>query len=382
MANQTPLLVPPTPFLPLSPREYESRYHEQVNNVLRLYFNQLSNTANAIVAGGGPFAYLDILKNTAYTNEEARIGWNEVDKTVNIGMDYGVVQQVGQETYARVQNNTGVTIPNGTVVGFAGATANALLVSPYLANGATPALYILGVMAHDLPDNGEKGYCTTWGFVNGVNTSAFAAGDVLYASPTVAGGLTKTKPTAPNNVIPIAACVVSDPTNGVIFVRPTIEQQKYYGVFSDTTTQTPAAIYTPYAVTMNTTDFAQGVSRGTPTSRIVTSTSGLYKFAFSFQIESSNSSTKKMWIWPRINGVDVPNSNSEITLAGNGTVLVPSWSWTLSMNANDYFQIMYAVEDVAMTITSKAATTGANGTATFARPAVPSVILEVTQVQQ
>jgi hypothetical protein len=29
--------------LPLAPAEYESRYFSQLNNVLRLYFNQLSN---------------------------------------------------------------------------------------------------------------------------------------------------------------------------------------------------------------------------------------------------------------------------------------------------------------------------------------------------
>jgi hypothetical protein len=31
------------PSLPLAPREYETRYFSQLNNVLRLYFNQLSN---------------------------------------------------------------------------------------------------------------------------------------------------------------------------------------------------------------------------------------------------------------------------------------------------------------------------------------------------
>jgi hypothetical protein len=31
------------PSLPLAPKEYESRYFVQLNNVLRLYFNQLSN---------------------------------------------------------------------------------------------------------------------------------------------------------------------------------------------------------------------------------------------------------------------------------------------------------------------------------------------------
>ena len=31
------------PSLPLAPREYETRYFSQLNNILRLYFNQLSN---------------------------------------------------------------------------------------------------------------------------------------------------------------------------------------------------------------------------------------------------------------------------------------------------------------------------------------------------
>ena len=31
------------PNLPLAPNEYERRYQDQINNLLRLYFNQLSN---------------------------------------------------------------------------------------------------------------------------------------------------------------------------------------------------------------------------------------------------------------------------------------------------------------------------------------------------
>lgn len=329
----------------------------------------------------GPVDYIDFTTR-AFPPRERRIGWDDLDKTLTIGMDYGVTQQVGQEIYARVGNTTGVLIPNGTVVGFAGATSDALLVAPYLADGSNPSLYILGIMTHDLPDSGERGYCTTWGFVRDLDTSAFAVGDVLYASPTVAGGLTNVKPTAPNNVIPVAACVVSSATEGVIFVRPTVEQIKYYGVFSDTATQTPAAAYTPQAVTFNTTDISNGVVVGVPTSRIVVPKSGLYQFAFSAQIESSNAASKKIWIWPRVNGVDVPNSNGEVTIAGGGAVLVPAWSWTLSMNAGDYFELVYAAEDASVQLVAKAAQTGANGTANFTRPAVPSIILEVTQVQQ
>lgn len=154
-----------------------------------------------------------------------------------------------------------------------------------------------------------------------------------------------------------------------------------FGVFSDTTTQTAAAAYTPQAVVFNTTDAADGFSRGTPTSRIVAEREGYYDFQFSLQLTSGSASNKKIWIWPRLNGVDVPNSGSEFTLSGSNVMLVPSWNWVLFLNPNDYFQLMFAVEDTNIQVIYQAATTGANGTATFARPAVPSAILTVTEAQ-
>jgi len=316
------------------------------------------------------------------TPDVGDIVWNANDGTIDVGLPGGVTMQVGQKVYARVANTTGSTIPNGTVVGFAGATPNALLVAPYIANGSSASVYMQGIMTQELPDSGQKGYCTTFGFVRDIDTSAFSPGDVLYASSTSAGALTNVKPTAPNNVVPVAACVTSDATTGTIFVRPTIEQQRYYGVFSDTTSTVASAAYTPNAIPFNATDFALGVSRGTPNSRIITSVAGLYNFQFSSQVICSKSSSHKLWIWPRINGVDVPNSNSEITLSGNGTVLVPSWNWVLSMDAGDYFEIMFAVDDTTISLRALPAETGASGTASFARPAVPSTILTVTQVQQ
>ena len=38
-----PLIAPAVPNLPLAPAQYDSRYLDQLNNVLRLYFNQLRN---------------------------------------------------------------------------------------------------------------------------------------------------------------------------------------------------------------------------------------------------------------------------------------------------------------------------------------------------
>lgn len=320
--------------------------------------------------------YLDLEQNAAYVNQTARLAWNDDDQTVNIGMEYGVVQQVGEETYARVQNNTGVLIPNGTVVGFTGAVPDsALSIAPYLANGATNSLNILGVMTHDLPDTGEKGYCTVWGFVRGLDTSAFSLGDILYASPTVAGGFTNVKPTAPNNVIPIAAVLKVDAADGIIFVRPTVDQQLYYGEFTKTDTQTPAAINTAYALTFTSTEIAKGVTIGAPASRIVIANAGLYNFNASVQITSTNASQKSIWVWLRKNGTtDVPNSARVASITLNNGYLVVSLNEVLSVLAGEYYEVMYAADDTNVSVATVAATAFA--------PAAPAAILAVTQTEQ
>lgn len=318
--------------------------------------------------------YIDLSESPAPTSKTRRLAWNTTDQTVNLGMDYGVTQQIGQETYARVGNTTGVTIPNGTVVGFAGATSNALLVAPYLADGSQPTLYILGIMTHDLPDSGEKGYCTTWGFVRDMDTSAFSPGDLLYASPTVAGALTNTKPTAPDNVIPIAACVTSDATTGIIFVRPTIQQMQYYGVFTKTTDQTPAVINTEYLLTFDNTQISNGVTIGGTTSQIIVPESGLYQFDATVQLTSGSSSAKNIWVWWKKNGTAIANSARLVTSDVNNGYIPIALNETVSLAANEYVELAFAADSTNVTVDSVAATAFA--------PAAPAVVLSVTQVQQ
>lgn len=320
--------------------------------------------------------YIDFNIAPPHVSRMRRLAWNGADQTLDLGMEYGVTQQIGLEQYARVANFTGSTIPNGTVVGFAGAVPDsALSVAPYLADGATPSLYVVGIMTHDLPDTGDKGYCTTFGFVREVNTSAFALGDILYASPTVAGGLTNAKPTAPDNVIPVAAVLKVGTTDGVIFVRPTIEQQKYYGEFTKTNSQTPAAANTAYALVFTNTEIANGVALGSPLSEVEVSQSGLYSISASVQITSTNSSQKSVWVWLRKNGTtDIANSARIASITLNNGYLVVALSEVLSLAAGDFIEVMYAANSTNISISTVAATAFA--------PAAPAVILTITQTEQ
>jgi hypothetical protein len=321
--------------------------------------------------------YVDLNAAAPHVSRIRRLAWNDAEQTADLGMEYGVVQQIGLEYYARVENATGVTIPKGSVVGFAGVSANNVIsVTPYLADGSTPSLYILGVMAHDLPNAGQIGYCTVWGHVAGIDTSAFSVGDILYASPTVAGDFTATKPTAPDNVIPLAAVLEADATNGEIFVRPTIEQERYYGEFYNTAGVTPIAANTAYALAWSGATISDGITiAGTPVTQITVSESGLYQFNARVQFSSGNSNIKSAWVWWKLNGTTTyANSATVGSLSDNGGYLVLRNSEFFSLAAGDYIELMWAVDNTNLEPTNVAATAFA--------PAAPCAVVEVTQIQQ
>lgn len=364
-------LAPPA--LPQATNQYSRQYQDQLNNVLRLYFNRITALQQQL-SWAQPVDYIDFNTTGAVApHQTGRLDWDLEDATLELDMNYGVVQQIGQETYARVQNDTGVTIPNGTVVGFAGATDDAIKVSPYIANGSQSSLYIVGVMTHDFPDTGSRGYCTVWGFVRDVNTSAFSQGDILYASTTVAGALTNIKPTAPNNVVVVGAAIKIGTTDGIIFVRPTITQQQYYGTFNRVTDFIPALANTAYALPFTSSTLSSGVFIGTPASRIVVGQSGLYNISCTLQYSSSNAAQKNVYSWVRTNGVDIPESSRISTLNLNGGYRTVLTSETASLAANDYVEIMVAVSDVAITVVAEPATAFA--------PGAPAANLLITQVQ-
>ena len=145
-----------------------------------------------------------------------------------------------------------------------------------------------------------------------------------------------------------------------------------YGAFHDTTTQTAAVINTAYPVTFNATDLSSNVTIGTPTSRVITSVAGVYNFQFSIQLHKTNASVGFVYIWARINGTDVANSASKIALNGSQAETIAAWNFVLNMNANDYFELVWSTDDTGCQLLYN--------TTVAPVPAIPSVILTVTQV--
>ena len=143
-----------------------------------------------------------------------------------------------------------------------------------------------------------------------------------------------------------------------------------YGSFYDTTDQTAAVINTAYGMTFNTTDISYGVTSGSPTSRIYVDRSNIYNIQFSAQFINTGGGANRVWIWLRKNGVDITQSATVIRIQGNNTENVAAWNFLLQMNAGDYFELMWEVDNTNISLHADAATA--------VHPAVPSIILTVT----
>ncbi len=172
--------------------------------------------------------------------------------------------------------------------------------------------------------------------------------------------------------VPVAAVLVVDETAGEIFVRPTIEQQKYYGQFVKNTDMTPAAINTAYAIPLDTTIVANGVTIVDNT-KVKVATAGLYQFTASYQISSGSANAKNMWVWFSKNGTAVANTSFVITSDLNSGYSTASRTETFALDSDEYIELMLAVNNIDMKLDAVAATAFA--------PAAPAIILDVVQIQ-
>jgi hypothetical protein len=144
------------------------------------------------------------------------------------------------------------------------------------------------------------------------------------------------------------------------------------GAWHDTTDQAPAVINTAYPVTLNSVDIERGIWRDSVnTSRIYVADAGVYNFETSVQLDKVGGGAPLIWIWARVNGVNVPDSASLIHLQGAADETIFAANWLLTMAPNDYFELVWASDDVGSRLESFPAAAPV--------PAIPSVILTATQ---
>lgn len=177
----------------------------------------LATTLVDVQSIGDP-AWIQFNTTAVASTGVGRLWWNDTDGTLDLGMKGGAVtQQIGQEQYVRVKSATNAGLLEGKVVAFNSSDGNNKLVTyPTAANG--DSFETLGVMTETVT-GGTSGFCTTFGLVRGLNTNHLVEGEPIWLSPTEPGGMTATKPNAPNRKVLIGYCVRKQQSNGVIFVK-------------------------------------------------------------------------------------------------------------------------------------------------------------------
>jgi hypothetical protein len=163
-------------------------------------------------------AYIQFNINSVPSIQVGRIGWNDADKTLELGMTSTVNQNVGQELFILCKSSDNSERTKGKAVYVTGSDGNNKLVSYASASSELTSSKTIAVMAETI-SGGSKGFAATFGLVRNINTNGLTEGAAVWLSPTVPGGLTSTRPAAPNNAVFIGYCIRANQNNGIIYVN-------------------------------------------------------------------------------------------------------------------------------------------------------------------
>lgn len=198
--------------------------HSGLTTNLILYTGDTSPTGTTKLSINGVLEVTEFRASTANTNTIHQVGdlfWDNEDQTLALTQSSSVVQQIGQESYIYAKNDTGIGINNGDVVYINGEDSNRPTIALARASSGDTAIVksIIGLATEDIP-NGEVGFVTSFGLVKGLNTSGFVgvAGDSLYVSTTISGGVQETKPTYPDYAIKIGVIAKKDGIDGRVLI--------------------------------------------------------------------------------------------------------------------------------------------------------------------
>jgi hypothetical protein len=174
-----------------------------------------------------------------------------------------------------------------------------------------------------------------------------------------------------NNVL------VRDVSTGVVKQRDiTSTLNKNYASFYDTGDQTGLA-NTVLTMSANTSDsWNTGITLSANTIFVIQNP-GVYSLAFSAQmVKTGGNSSTHAHIWLYQNGLDVPNSASQIGFPSNSVYVVPAWNFFFSTTTpNEYVELKWEINsNVNNQLLVKYQPAAGNV------PVIPSLIVTINQV--
>jgi hypothetical protein len=126
---------------------------------------------------------------------------------------------------------------------------------------------------------------------------------------------------------------------------------------------------------------ANGVSvasNGTHLTRITFANTGTYNIQFSAQFHNTGGggAGNTVDIWFRLDGTNIPDSNTQLTVPSNAPFVVAAWNFVQTFTAGQYVEIMWATDNASIIIEQVPAVLAPP----YDAPAIPSVIITVQQV--
>lgn len=154
-------------------------------------------------------------------------------------------------------------------------------------------------------------------------------------------------------------------------------QDAYHGSFYSLLDQQALVPNVTQAVVFEKTSFSNGVSIQADVNgflnKIVFQYAGMYNIDFSAQLHNlgGGGSGENIFIWFRKNGIDIPDTNTKLTVA-NGKFVIASWNIFVNVNNGDFVQLVGYPDNASITLEHL--------DATETQPAVPSIILTVNRI--
>jgi hypothetical protein len=148
-----------------------------------------------------------------------------------------------------------------------------------------------------------------------------------------------------------------------------------YGAFQSLVDQTIASTTTAYAMTLDTTDYTNGVYLSN-SSRMNVRNAGIYNLQWSGQFENTDSQDHDAYVWLRKNGTDLVASTGLIAVPSkHGSVnghTIGGWNFFIELAANDYIELYWSSDSTTVSLQFYAAGTS---------PTKPSTASLITTMQ-
>lgn len=345
-----PLISPQAPRLPNATVEYDQNYINQLNNILRLYFNQLQNFNQLFTTNtGGAFlkfpsgSFQDNTNQQPSVNYPTPLSFTQVDYSNQIVLTDTTASFTGARTLTTL-------------------TVSAITGQLYVGSHLFGTGYETAVVTASITANVMN--------VTAVTSGTLAVGDYLTDGTGVSDGTRIAAFISSSGGIGTYLINVPDGTS-ITVPSTTITAHGAYIVDQLTGTAGGAGTYT--TSTSGTLTSRAMTSR--TTSRLTALVAGTYNFQWSGQFSNLDNATQDAYVWLRINGTDLTGSTGKLSLLARKSAGIPStniigWNYYVNLNANDYLEIFAVVTSTNLTIETYPKVTGTP----LAYPSTASVV--------